>query len=133
MPQERPRNLTGFPKTRTGNAARKLLARRTGWVAVLAIVPPAALLVYELLRPTTQFLPFGQFVYWMPIYLSLGYNRLGARRFARRLADQGYRLCCFCDYDLRNLPDFGRCPECGEWYDIKVTCEEWTNPQNYSR
>lgn len=115
-----------FPDTRTGRAAKKLVRRRTLWVALLAFVPAvAAMAVVACGSGRHAFMPFVQVFYWMPMYLSISYNQFTARRFHARLAAHDYRLCCFCGYDLRNIPEYGRCPECGEWYDIRVTREEW--------
>lgn len=34
-------------------------------------------------------------------------------------------LCPHCSYDLRNLPEPGRCPECGRHFDHKSIRECW--------
>ncbi|HYE61324.1 MAG TPA: hypothetical protein VD997_04955 [Phycisphaerales bacterium] len=39
-------------------------------------------------------------------------------REVKRLKRLGYRVCFDCGYELGQLPDRGRCPECGGTYDI---------------
>jgi hypothetical protein len=114
-------------------AARQLLAKRTAWVTVLPLVAVGGLIAFELTahRSLTRGMPCGCLVYYLPFYVAAAYNQLGARRFVGRLEEHDYRLCCFCGYDLRSIPDQGRCPECGEWYDVRVTRKEWTDPSYF--
>jgi hypothetical protein len=49
-------------------------------------------------------------------------RRSGAERMLRE--HQGF-VCLFCHYPLTNLPDEGRCPECGTEYTRAETVEIW--------
>jgi hypothetical protein len=113
----RPGTSLDFPKCHSGELARALIVRRTGWIALLSLVPSLILLLLG--RDS------GVMVFWLPIFLTIGYHKLAARRFAHVLASHDYRICCGCAYDLRNRPDSGRCPECGETYDVEGTRRAW--------
>ena len=48
------------------------------------------------------------------------------RNKTRRLLNEtDCRLCLNCRYVLRELPDEGVCPECGEEYELKHLRAEW--------
>lgn len=36
-----------------------------------------------------------------------------------------YRVCVQCEYSLENLPQIGRCPECGTEYNLARAGEAW--------
>ena len=42
-----------------------------------------------------------------------------------RLAKESGRLCTHCMYSLKSLDDVGRCPECGEPYNIEFDRLMW--------
>ncbi|UYV11507.1 MAG: hypothetical protein NCW75_09360 [Phycisphaera sp.] len=44
----------------------------------------------------------------------------------RRAARAHNLLCTACLYDLRDLPEAGRCPECGRSYEHSATMRDWT-------
>jgi hypothetical protein len=120
-----------FPDSRTGRAAQRLSLRRTIWFGVSLAVLVVALIVCQLIWPSRIGTSgcWIQLVCWGPFYASLGFNRFAARRFKRELLAADYRVCCFCGYDLRGSPDFGKCPECGEWFDVAVVRTEWESLQ----
>ncbi len=71
---------------------------------------------------------------WMwPVLLSLVFVFFASLAFAfalrsrtrRLLKDVDCRLCLNCRYVLRDLPDQGVCPECGEGYDLNYLRAEW--------
>ena len=62
------------------------------------------------------------------VLLFFGLITLGVveRRKVRRLLDEtDCRLCLNCRYVLKDLPDEGICPECGEGYDLNHLRAEW--------
>lgn len=61
------------------------------------------------------------------VVASAGYplSRYHMRRRYRALADRDWRVCRWCRFDLRGLPDKGKCPECGEDYSIDEVRQWW--------
>jgi len=47
------------------------------------------------------------------------------RRLERRVAATGGRLCPCCHYDMSGGERLGRCPECGEQYDVRELPAMW--------
>ena len=47
------------------------------------------------------------------------------QRSRRFIAGAGLRLCPRCLYDLRDLDQVGRCPECGRPYTLALVEEAW--------
>lgn len=45
------------------------------------------------------------------------------RRLLRRLKETKGKACLSCAYDLRDLADKGRCPECGQAYRLSKTLD----------
>jgi hypothetical protein len=101
--------------------ARRAL-RRTCWA--FAVV---------LLLPVLQLLPFlqerlsGSIRFWFAVLFPTAVYVLNCRREARRMRDCGYRVCTNCRYSLEGVADSGKCPECGERYDIRAAHAQWGN------
>lgn len=65
---------------------------------------------------------FAPFVVLVSV-LSVCLPRIAGR--LRRAARAGDLLCTACVYDLRDLPEAGRCPECGRAYEHSATMRDW--------
>lgn len=50
------------------------------------------------------------------------------RRVRWHARSLGCLLCKYCRYDLRQIQEPGRCPECGEAFDAKSLKEYWDQP-----
>jgi len=51
------------------------------------------------------------------LFLSWFYIRVwNKKRMIKRVRNSDYFLCVWCNYPLHGLPEFGKCPECGERY-----------------
>jgi hypothetical protein len=46
-------------------------------------------------------------------------------RDLRRIKRLKYRVCFACNYELGELPERGRCPECGVLYDVAAVRNEF--------
>jgi hypothetical protein len=56
---------------------------------------------------------------------SVAFGRWQAKRLLDHLAACDWRCCYYCKFDLRGLPDSGKCPECGEPYAIEDVRRRW--------
>lgn len=62
------------------------------------------------------------------IWLIIGYWVFRAevwRRGREHALEHDLKLCTNCRYPLDSLPEHGRCPECGEAYDIAIVRPRW--------
>lgn len=91
------------------------------WWALPVLAIPAW--VYAWIRPSTGAILGAQvlcYVLLLAAGLIIGIRHV---RNWRRFARLGGRMCLRCGFDLRGLPDAGRCPECGEPFDTTRAME----------
>lgn len=61
------------------------------------------------------------------IILSWFYIRIWTKkRMIKRVRNNEHFLCVWCNYPLQGLPEFGKCPECGERYRKELCIKLYT-------
>ncbi|QOJ14118.1 MAG: hypothetical protein HRU75_05500 [Planctomycetia bacterium] len=108
-----------------------VMRRGVAWWLILSSIAAAAALAWVLLRGPLDLPRRGVFRY-VPLALGLVplliinpvyLWRTAWIRRAAALADG--RLCTHCAYNVTGLPDAGRCPECGNAYDVAADAVLW--------
>ena len=99
-----------------------------GFLAGVLLVFWACVVSIQFASPSFFSLSFKFLAYGGSVGLCLFMrNRyLKARgQFCEWLADQSYKICFECGYDLANLPSQHKCPECGHSYDMDSLHDVW--------
>ena len=97
------------------------LLAAVGTVAVLRLVQGAVLVGVGV--PVILVVVFGV---WFAGAATVGRLRQRVRQAdLARVKANGFKVCVGCRYDLRSLPEEGRCPECGRSYQLKNLARAW--------
>ena len=107
---------------------RKEQARwRRSWIlfTVYHVLFIGGLIVPKVVQGRAGWLDYSLIALAVVVVASYPFMRYRFRRRARVLAACDWRQCRWCRFDLRGLADTGRCPECGEEYDIEEVRKWW--------
>ena len=60
-----------------------------------------------------------------PVFVAIGFVRMRLVRVRRRVSATGGRCCTACLHDISGLGEAGRCPECGDGFDVQRDQASW--------
>jgi hypothetical protein len=100
------------PRLRTGKLSRKPMVLGAVLFSLFVLSCPVGL------RLGFQFGPVAFILLSTAALILLIAGAAWSRAWqVRQVKEMGYRLCLRCRYDLRDSPDQGVCPECGDPYE----------------
>lgn len=111
--------------TATSARTSSRIRRRQSLLIVVLICLVGWPLVMRLLNGLFSWWDVAAIVLIAGIVASRVFDAGRAKRTRDMLAACDYRCCLSCKFDLRGLPESGKCPECGEQYEIEDVRKWW--------
>ncbi len=101
--------------------------RRFRWVCALFLPAPLLALwfLFEIARQDRVMMWIMWVVSPLSIVFCVVFFRRAKRRWIASMERDDWRRCPYCFFNLRGLDERGRCPECGEAYQIERVRELW--------
>lgn len=134
MPPERHDNHPGNGRWGAAPDGRPLCARpRIRWYVSLPLILTLILLMHLTIAGLSRIFPwsgweslrhFQVVVIVMPFVRYYAFRRHNSE-IAEKALEAQLILCTRCAYDLRELGGHGRCPECGQEFDLAIVRKIW--------
>ena len=112
----------GFPRVLMRRRRRTVVYFACAAVATVLLFFVAPLRVDPFARGVPLVMQAAMWTAVLILHLAL---RRREKRFVERVRGLDYRVCPSCGYLLTGLPDSGKCPECGEDYELQKLRDIW--------